>query len=371
MSLEAIRSPRTLALVVMMMAGLAASLAHAQTAGQGAGQGTGQTAGQTAGQGAGPGGGTDATAALELRIKTLENQIRDLQVLTGTLESLAQTRGGAGDIGTAPNASFGGGAGGGDADGRIARLEAQMAQLSGQMDQVSGQIASLGGQPIARPRAGLGAPVGVRPGSPRFDSNNGDATNQPWAADSIPQDDRGPQDGPGQDGEVIEGQRFGGSQFREDPGQDRGQDRGQGLGQDQSFGAPRRAEPSEDARGLYEQAYAFMLRRNYTASEASFRDFLRQHPNDPLAPNAQYWLGEVSFARGDYRAAADQFLQSYTRFGNSPKGPDSLLKLGMSLERLGQREAACSSFNELPRRYPSAPQHVLQRLDQEKDNAGC
>ena len=57
-----------------------------------------------------------------------------------------------------------------------------------------------------------------------------------------------------------------------------------------------------------------------------------------LAGNAQYWLGETHYVRRDYKAAATAFLNGYTTFENSPKAPDSLLKLGMTLVVMGEKE---------------------------------
>src|SRR5262249_59373494 len=66
------------------------------------------------------------------------------------------------------------------------------------------------------------------------------------------------------------------------------------------------AAPESDVapKQLYETAYGYLLQRDYGAAEAAFQDFLQRFPNDPLAGNAQYWLGESLFVRGQYRSAA-------------------------------------------------------------------
>ena len=65
-------------------------------------------------------------------------------------------------------------------------------------------------------------------------------------------------------------------------------------------------------------------------------------PNDPLAGNAQYWIGETYYVRGQYKNAADAFLKGYKKYKSSEKAPDTLLRLGMALAELGQKDAACS-----------------------------
>ncbi len=131
------------------------------------------------------------------------------------------------------------------------------------------------------------------------------------------------------------------------------------------------AGDGSNPKQLYETAYGYLLQRDYGAAEAAFDDFLRRHPSDSLSGNAQYWLGESHFVRGQYKAAASAFLKGYQTYGQSQKAPDSLLKLAMSLDRLGQRDAACSSYAELNTKFPNAPQSVKARAQSERQRVGC
>lgn len=128
---------------------------------------------------------------------------------------------------------------------------------------------------------------------------------------------------------------------------------------------------SGDPRDDYDAAYGHILRGDFAAAEQGFHQFLAHYPDDELAGNAQYWLGESLFARGRYRDAADAFLAGYTEYPDSAKAPDSLFKLGLSLKELGQRDAACATLAEIDRRYPNAPQAVRERARSEMDKSGC
>jgi tol-pal system protein YbgF len=128
---------------------------------------------------------------------------------------------------------------------------------------------------------------------------------------------------------------------------------------------------SSDPKQLYETAYGYLLQRDYGAAQAAFDDFLKKFPNDSLSGNAQYWLGETHFVRGQYKAAAESFLKGYQTYAQSAKAPDSLLKLAMSLDRLGQKDAACSSYAELASRFPNAPQSIKARAQSERQRVGC
>jgi tol-pal system protein YbgF len=140
-------------------------------------------------------------------------------------------------------------------------------------------------------------------------------------------------------------------------------------GLQQSSGGQESAEA--DPKALYSTAYGYLIQRDYAAAETAFDGFLRQFPNHPLAGNAIYWMGESLFVRGQYRAAASAFLKGYQTYGKSEKAPESLLKLAMSLQRLGQKDAACSSFNELTAKFPNAPARIKSAAQSERQRGGC
>jgi tol-pal system protein YbgF len=126
-------------------------------------------------------------------------------------------------------------------------------------------------------------------------------------------------------------------------------------------------EPGAD----YERAYAAILAGDYPLAEASFRGFIATYPGDQRVSDAQYWLGESLFARGQYRDAADEFLSGYKAYPQSGKAADTLLKLGLSLAGLGEREAACSTYAEVLKKYPNSSNALRQRVATEQAVARC
>jgi tol-pal system protein YbgF len=114
-----------------------------------------------------------------------------------------------------------------------------------------------------------------------------------------------------------------------------------------------------------------MLQKDFGAAEQTFEEFLKRHPNHHLAGNAQYWLGETFFVRNQFKPAAAAFLKGYKDYAKSQKAPESLLKLAMSLQRLGQKDAACSSFRELQAKFPAPPAHVRSLAKTERKRSGC
>ena len=121
----------------------------------------------------------------------------------------------------------------------------------------------------------------------------------------------------------------------------------------------------------YNYAFSLLRQADYDAAEAAFQEFLTTHPNGDLAGNAYYWLGETFYVRNNFQQAAINFLKGYQQFPESTKAPDNLLKLGVTLSRLGKTAEACATFAELGRKFPDAPQNMRDKAAQEAAGAGC
>ncbi|MBC7102538.1 MAG: tol-pal system protein YbgF [Parvibaculum sp.] len=129
--------------------------------------------------------------------------------------------------------------------------------------------------------------------------------------------------------------------------------------------------PNGTPETQYEFAIDLMKRGQYDKARAAFQEFLQIHPKNALAGNAQYWLGETYYAQNDYKRAGDAFLTGYTTYASSSKAPDSLLKLGMSLAALDNKDAACTVWGELGSKFPQASPSVVARARLERQKAGC
>ena len=129
--------------------------------------------------------------------------------------------------------------------------------------------------------------------------------------------------------------------------------------------------PTNSPKDEYDLAYGYVLRKDYALAEEGLRAFLKKHPQDRLAADANFWLGESLFQRQRYREAAESFLAVSTKFESAGKAPDSLLRLGQSLAALKEKEAACATLGEIPRKYPKAPANVKQAAEREHKRIGC
>ncbi len=134
--------------------------------------------------------------------------------------------------------------------------------------------------------------------------------------------------------------------------------------------------PQGSPEAQYEFAYALLLQAqrgqaDFAPAEEAMRSFITANPSHRLAGNAQYWMGETFYVRKDWQSAALAFGDGLKRYPNAEKGPDNMLKLGMSLAQLNRKPDACGAFAELDRRYPSATQPVKQTAARERQRIGC
>lgn len=121
----------------------------------------------------------------------------------------------------------------------------------------------------------------------------------------------------------------------------------------------------------YNQAIALIRKDDYAGAEAAFTSFLEQNSEHSLAGNAQYWLGETHYVRGDYPSAASAFLNGYQNYPQSSKGADNLLKLAMTLGRMEQKEEACVTFQQLEKQYKNLASRLKRIAGREKEKFGC
>jgi tol-pal system protein YbgF len=114
----------------------------------------------------------------------------------------------------------------------------------------------------------------------------------------------------------------------------------------------------------YDSALGAYRAGDYQGAIAAFEAFVKRYPRDPLAPNAQYWIGDAWFNLRDFRAAANAQQALISTYPDSPKVPDAMLNLSSSQIALGDSAAARKTLEELVSRHPQtdAAERARQRL---------
>lgn len=287
----------------------------------------------------------------EARIAALEERITELQAIIGTLQTFVRDGGGASApvAGAAPAPGSTNGAPS-ELSIRVHALETQISALTAQMKDV-----------IARLDQGSGAPPGP---------------TTPWQQGENSADPAGEPKPPGPPGPLQGNNRLASAS---EPAPQRGgvtQPRQDAPQQQQTAQLPVPPQPpagagSSGARGIYDASYQSFVRNDLAGAEQGFRNFVSSYPDDPLATNAYYWLGRTYFDRQNYEQAAKAFLAGYKRDKKSAIAPDSLLHLGLSLARLGEKEAACSTLSAVPRQYPGSPAQLRQTASDAMKKVRC
>jgi tol-pal system protein YbgF len=129
--------------------------------------------------------------------------------------------------------------------------------------------------------------------------------------------------------------------------------------------------PAGTADERYNFAMRLLRQGDWNDAELALVEFLAAHPDHQLASNAQYWLGETYYVRDQFRQAAETFLAGYKQFGDGPKAPGSLLKLGMSLAKLGEVQEACTTFDAVRTTYRDTDATIVRLAERERQSAGC
>lgn len=130
--------------------------------------------------------------------------------------------------------------------------------------------------------------------------------------------------------------------------------------------------PAGTPQAQYDYALSLMLKQqDFVKAETALKAFIDANPQDRLAGNAHYWLGETFYVRKGYQDAAFAFAESFQKFPKGNKAPDSLLKLGMSLDRLEKRREACTAYSRLLSTFPQASARMKARVQRERSRAKC
>lgn len=128
---------------------------------------------------------------------------------------------------------------------------------------------------------------------------------------------------------------------------------------------------SEDPQETYRNAYEFLMAGDYRTAETGFRDYLVRFPEGEQAPDASFWLGDSVLQQGRHQEAAEIFLKANKDYPESPKAPEMLLKLGVTLAAMKQKDIACATFEEVGARYPNLSNVLRERVKREQASTGC
>ena len=139
----------------------------------------------------------------------------------------------------------------------------------------------------------------------------------------------------------------------------------------ETFQAEEKILPKENPNKQYEFATSFLKVGDYSTAERAFREFVETNPEHELAGNAQYWYAETFRIRQLYTDAASAYLEGYQKYPKGEKAPINLLKLGVSMVQIGEKDQGCKMINGVELQYPNANQSVIQKAKYESQKFEC
>ena len=139
----------------------------------------------------------------------------------------------------------------------------------------------------------------------------------------------------------------------------------------ETFQAEEKILPDVSAPEQYEFATSFLKVGDYPTAERAFREFVISNPDHKLAGNAQYWYAETFRIRQLYTDAASAYLEGYQKYPKGEKAPINLLKLGVSMIQIGEKDQGCKMISGVEKQYPEANQSVIQKAKYESQKFEC
>ena len=139
----------------------------------------------------------------------------------------------------------------------------------------------------------------------------------------------------------------------------------------EKFEAEQSILPNQSPEKQYEFATSFLKVGDYSTAERAFREFVTTNSEHKLAGNAQYWYAETFRIRQLYTDAATAYLEGYQNYPKGEKAPINLLKLGVSMVQIGEKEQGCKMIEGVEKQYPKANQSVLQKAKYESKKFEC
>ena len=139
----------------------------------------------------------------------------------------------------------------------------------------------------------------------------------------------------------------------------------------ENFQSEEKILPKASPEKQYEFATSFLKVGDYSTAERAFREFVTTNPEHNLAGNAQYWYAETFRIRQLYTDAASAYLEGYQKYPKGDKAPINLLKLGVSMVQIGEKDQGCKMINGVEKQYPKANQSVIQKAKYESQKFEC
>lgn len=128
---------------------------------------------------------------------------------------------------------------------------------------------------------------------------------------------------------------------------------------EENQGTPSQDTTAQPPESIYYTAYSDYLKENYDLAVEGFRQFINQYPNNGLADNSLYWIGECFYSQKKYQDAVNTFKEVRTNYKDGDKVPDAMLKEGFALIEMGQQNLGIETLKLLVSEFPLSEEASL------------
>ena len=121
----------------------------------------------------------------------------------------------------------------------------------------------------------------------------------------------------------------------------------------------------------YKFATVYLEVGDWNNAERAFKEFVEKNPNHELAGNAQYWYAETFRFRKLYTKAASAYLENHKKYPKNEKAPINIIKLGISLIQLGEKEQGCLLITGVKKLFPKTSEKIKLKANYEAKKFSC
>ncbi len=129
--------------------------------------------------------------------------------------------------------------------------------------------------------------------------------------------------------------------------------------------------PGTDAEAAYDAAMDLLTEQRFDEAQGAFRSIVETWPDSDFAAQSQYWIADIHYVRKDYEQSARAFAEVLKAYPQAGRGPEAMLKLGLSLNQIGKTDQGCATLAAISKQYPGASDALLARAEREARKAGC
>lgn len=116
---------------------------------------------------------------------------------------------------------------------------------------------------------------------------------------------------------------------------------------------------AQSPESIYYTAYSDYIKKNYDLAVEGFEQFISLYPNNGLADNSLYWIGECYYSQKKYQEAVNTFNRLRTQYSDGDKVPDAILKEGFALIEMGDQTGGINALKELISKFPLSEEASL------------